>query len=360
MCITNLMYISRHVLFLHRVLCVKRKAGHLSYWDDPRGLSSLLARPRPKFAQVEGVQTTNNNNTTPLSDDGEADVSVDLLRSFTHDPMVISFANHFCSKIAVDPMFCGPGGERLQLALGTEFSRRTVSATEAACNDPNVVRRENAPFAKFCTTMLYHCLVNETPNMLTALVDMFQAVQAVPHTQHSLYLENLKLLEEFYIGPVSQVLGDRCETAETGSLDVNTTTSGLVAKDFVTSLSSTVCAFFTKISSQEAENDVINQYLNTLQVPPRSNVSTSGRLLNAMLCYYDIPSANLIMRCKNGQRDKVLGPNMLVSSFGKQTKENEDGCVLFELGTNAEGADVGVSTRGLVTMMRALRKTSAK
>jgi len=140
----------RLAIAAYRVLCVKRKVGHLSYMEDPQGVSSLLARPRLKLIRSNSAIAER--------------ASADLMRSFTADPHVLAFANHFCSPPGADE------GER------------------------------ERHFIEFCTATLYECLTHEKPEMLNAMVDLYQTSRVFQHAGHSFHIRNLKLLNCFYGG----------------------------------------------------------------------------------------------------------------------------------------------------------------
>jgi hypothetical protein len=147
---------------------------------------------------------------------------------------------------------------------------------------------------------------------------------------------------------------------ETGSGNVAATSSGLVAKDFVTSLSSTVTSFFAKLSraGTKESKDSLCRYLTTLEVPRAdgnnnnnnnnnlAGVEDSERLLHAMLCFYDVPSADVLVKCKGGKRNETLTPAMLMGYLGNQRAKL--------------GGEDGVSPRGLVAMLRSLRSKTGE
>jgi len=139
----------RIAISAYRILCVKRKVGHLSYMEDPQGVSSLLARPRLK--SMRGKST-----------EGEAsDLTSQSMREFTSDPHVLAFAKSFCVK------------------------------REGASEEEEL-------FVEFCTASLYDCLTHEKPEMLDLLVDLYQATNNFTQGSDSFAIRNLLLLEAFY------------------------------------------------------------------------------------------------------------------------------------------------------------------
>ena len=122
-------------LLTYKVLCVKRKVGHLSYGNDHRGVSSLLARPKRT-----------------------SDKSV-ILKDF---PELLAFAQSFC-------VYGGDGG------------------------------KEEKEFTEFCRTVLYDCLAEEKPEVIYTFVELYQATRSMPHDANSpLHARSFNLLATFY------------------------------------------------------------------------------------------------------------------------------------------------------------------
>jgi len=129
----------RNALWAYRVLCVKRKVGHLSYLEDPQGVSSLLARPRPKLFR-------NNNN-------------ADFMRAYTGDPHVLAFSKYFCST----------------------------------SDSP-----EEEELVTFATDTLYECLAHEKPEMLSCMIELYDTGKAIGTSPYTFRARNLQLLYLYY------------------------------------------------------------------------------------------------------------------------------------------------------------------
>lgn len=122
-------------LLAYKVLCVKRKVGHLSYGNDHRGVSSLLARPKRT-----------------------SDKSV-ILKDF---PELLAFAQNFCVQ--------GVGSSS-----------------------------EEKEFTDFCRTVLYDCLAEEKPELIYTFIELYQATRSMPHDTNSpLHARNFSLISTFY------------------------------------------------------------------------------------------------------------------------------------------------------------------
>eukprot|EP00941_MAST-03F_sp_MAST-3F-sp1_P006129 g6129.t1 len=109
------------------VLLLKRKAGHLSYASDPRGLRSLMARSYSAGTRRRKVLS-------------------EFVRAYAHDPKISAFAEHFCR-------------------IGNEMNEENL-CPEGALVDAD----------EFCCSILYECLVEDKPQMLQTYIAIRQSL----------------------------------------------------------------------------------------------------------------------------------------------------------------------------------------
>lgn len=133
------------------VLFVKRKPGFLSYMDDPKGFRSILSRSFPKIFLE-----------TPSSQIGSSLSRTHFVQAFSSDPNILAFVQHFCSSVD---------------SLGLLQS------------NPRALE-----FNSFCTSVLYECLSNGSPEMLSVYMELLSTVDRLAFGYPSLAVWNLKLL----------------------------------------------------------------------------------------------------------------------------------------------------------------------
>jgi len=227
----------------YRVLCVKRKVGHLSYLEDPQGVSSLLARPRLKLMQSKsGVDTH----------------SSDFMRAFTADPHVLAFAKQFCS-----------------------------TASESS-------DEQEREFVEFCTATLYDCLTHEKPEMLNAMISLHQTPRAFKRSSHSFHLRNIKILMAFYADEGMRKLAQTVKPEQQPLIDYA----------FLVSLEDKFRMIFQVFDTNPR---LLRDYLKTLEFPSSNLVSETIKksdgaeeVLNPELLFatylhlYGIPEASTL------------------------------------------------------------------
>jgi len=123
------------------VLYVKKKAGHLSFVQDPHEFRSLLV-------QVGGSDAT----------------TVDVVRSFTESPILLSFAEFMCSS------FKGQNRMRKQ-------------------------KEELLGIDDVCTELLFECLSEEKPEMLFVLLAIHNLIRQKDAKLTTLDVWNIRLLQ---------------------------------------------------------------------------------------------------------------------------------------------------------------------
>jgi hypothetical protein len=95
--------------------------GFLSYLHDPTGCRSILSRPFPNTFAPTTLRTGGKANGT------------DFIRSFSQDPTILAFAQHFCRQQGINHPFIrtrAPGRARnTELAEFVVAEKKKVSGT---------------------------------------------------------------------------------------------------------------------------------------------------------------------------------------------------------------------------------------
>jgi anaphase-promoting complex subunit 1 len=131
------------------VLYVQRKTGFLPYAEDPWGDRSILSRSFPKASALGPASQASKLRNRKLQRE--------FLQSFSADPNILAFANHFCS----------------------EWSG-------------------SSPSLSFFTSVLYECLTHHKHEVLQHYLAIYQLASSLPQLHHSLNLVNFKTLLAFY------------------------------------------------------------------------------------------------------------------------------------------------------------------
>ncbi|XP_073096980.1 anaphase-promoting complex subunit 1 isoform X3 [Manis javanica] len=134
----------KSILSKDGVLYVKLRAGQLSYKEDPMGWQSLLA------------QTVANRNSEARA------FKPETISAFTSDPALLSFAEYFCK--------------------------------------PTVNMGQKQEILDLFSSVLYECVTQETPEMLSAYIAMDQAIRRLGRREMSETSElwQIKLVLEFF------------------------------------------------------------------------------------------------------------------------------------------------------------------
>jgi len=190
------------------VVYVKKRSGHLSYVQDPRALKSLIVQAGGSSGSI-----------------------VDLIRSFTEDPRLISFAELLCDSM-----------EQTSLK-GKEMSamhERTSTLAKESCSD-----------------LLFECLMHGKTEVLSILVSLRNRVmeQDVIHTCN---LWDLRLLR---------------------SIVMHSSSSGIIETDFVALLSEHVDRYF--VNAGFNGDDVVRYFNDPWNRKP---------LLGDFLIWFEVPS----------------------------------------------------------------------
>ncbi len=134
----------RRLLSSGQIVYVKRKTGHISYAQDPRGLRSIIAR------SVPGV--------TDLGAGSDEHSTAEFVQCFSEDPNVLAFARLFCSRM-------------------DDSGATGRSATSGSDED-----------VSFCTNVLHECLAHDKPEILTTYLSIYfhlRQLDAKPDVQVS-------------------------------------------------------------------------------------------------------------------------------------------------------------------------------
>ncbi len=213
-----------------RILFVKRKAGHLSYIQDPRGMRSILAWP---FAKV--IETSNSPYRYSLCPTPLINISLNILL--------------FLSKLTDDPA----------MIAFTKYSHRIILDAED----------------DFLPSVLYECLTHEKTEIVNLYLDMNSAISNVSSGRSSFLtsdLWNLKLILSYYNTEAhKRIVGNEVEP--------------LIQAGYVTSLSIRLRnVFSSKVNPTWIKDYFLNGLLNQLLVEGMERNLTAG-----FLEFYDIP-----------------------------------------------------------------------
>ncbi|XP_048585959.1 anaphase-promoting complex subunit 1 isoform X2 [Nematostella vectensis] len=124
---------------------VKRRAGYLSYADDPKGYRNLLARTFPEQSD-----------------------KTDVVRSFSSEPQMVTFAGLFC--------------------------------------DVHSVCRKEKQQAAFIGAVLHECITDEKPGAIGLYMAIKQAVESVEAHKDPMALWELKLVLSFYGNAFAKII----------------------------------------------------------------------------------------------------------------------------------------------------------
>lgn len=172
-----------HLEVLRRVegaaLLVKRRAGHLSYAQDPHHSRSLLKRATPQRLDFA----------LPVADaaDGEAPSegqkqSGDFLSAFSDDPTISAFAKHFCHPRDSEAVASQPTTARDAI-----FS---LESTPSTSNETSL--------AAFSRAVLYECISHDKPEMVMTYLHLWNALQLSSASRFPRDALLIKLLSSFY------------------------------------------------------------------------------------------------------------------------------------------------------------------
>ena len=146
----------RRLLSSAQIVYVKRKTGHISYAQDPRGLRSIIARSVPGL--------------TDLGAGRDEHSTAEFVQCFSEDPNMLAFARLFCSRMHDDGLGFAPNG-----------------ASHSSVSDEHV---------PFCTNVLHECLAHDKPEILATYLSIYfhlRQLDAKPDVQVSARIHSATL-----------------------------------------------------------------------------------------------------------------------------------------------------------------------
>ncbi|KAI8929931.1 hypothetical protein BC831DRAFT_441633 [Entophlyctis helioformis] len=174
---------------LIRNLWVQRKAGHLSYADDPDGHNSILLMAAPQTLPATR-QTARKPSEMPVDDA--------VLRSFSADPQILAFLRYFCK----------PQGPAREDSLAVDMSA-------------------------FCMQVLFECLTADKLDMIQTHLWLYETMRKVDQGSGALTgidARNLDLIVAHYDSLSRQALQLAVASGMASGGSVLDQTGGVVAE----------------------------------------------------------------------------------------------------------------------------------
>lgn len=137
-------------LYSELTMFVKKKAGSLSYADDPSGIRSLLSRAFAGSASLDAEPSTLDN-------------IVHLCTTFSADPFIMSFAQNICRQLAA-------------LKHAAERSDKQQSSSSSGAGQPPP---RSSDIVSFCHAALYECITHEKTAVLGWYISLYCLVEAL-------------------------------------------------------------------------------------------------------------------------------------------------------------------------------------
>ncbi|KAL1925795.1 uncharacterized protein VTP21DRAFT_678 [Calcarisporiella thermophila] len=218
-----------------QVIFVKRKTGHLSYNEDPKGFRSIFNRSLPRRMRVD-------------AEIGNERASRDeYVKTFSADPQVLAFATHLCH------------GE--------------------------------SDLATFCTPVLYESLTLDKPEAIQIYLQLYQVRQGMERgVVNTLELWNVKLVLAHY-DAIEQFIGEEVEPPLLQESFVSALRNGVdefftgLTRNTERKLSHMVREYFvdTKYPFQfdcKLDAELLSAYLVYYDVPSPASLRTLATLLS--------------------------------------------------------------------------------
>ncbi|ORY08304.1 hypothetical protein K493DRAFT_29218 [Basidiobolus meristosporus CBS 931.73] len=133
---------------------VKRKIGHLSYNEDPKGYRSILTQGFSRLSHMKGASAVTED-----------------MKSFSADPQLQAFTQYFCD---------------IQDA-NTASSVGVGTGTEG--------------LSEFCRSILYECVTKDKPEILHTYLALYHSLQSLRSRVESHSLWNTKIILHYYNSP---------------------------------------------------------------------------------------------------------------------------------------------------------------
>ena len=217
------------------ILFVKRKSGFLPYIEDPEGLRSIFARAFPKTFQIQTSKEIQNYLQSSKSQ---------FVKGFSGKSNILVFVNECCNDSFV--------------------------------KDSEKTKR----FSDFCTSIVYECLSNETPELLFTYLQLIE----FSSTSRNLSLEllNFKLIQSFY---------------QNHPLMKDHNTPKILQQNFLTAVESSIENLFEKNMNYSQQLD---EYISN------PNSKTNRLILGAFLLYKDFPSTLQLKSFYNSTKNENI------------------------------------------------------
>ncbi|KAL0039031.1 hypothetical protein WJX77_005730 [Trebouxia sp. C0004] len=200
-------------LYRTHALYVQRKSGALSYVDDPSGVRSLLSTAFHKgsLSEHEGFDL------------------VHLCATFSANPFIMAFAQHFCSKPTAPPSLHHPIPQ--PSSSQPQESGPDVNARQQGRGASGAVEELRA----FCRLALYECITQEKPGSLPSYLLLYGLMQGILGADNgsgkhkvkgltaglppTIALWNLKLALAYYSSSLGNLSDDIASRSSSGEED---------------------------------------------------------------------------------------------------------------------------------------------
>ncbi|GAA6064503.1 hypothetical protein JCM10212_001811 [Sporobolomyces blumeae] len=238
---------------------VKRRTGHLSYAQDPRGVRSIFTRSKSEV----GSSVTDFGERLKLLSPSASGLR-DFVAAFSDDA-------------------------------------EAIAATERLCL-PADADRSPTEFEAFCAAVLLECLVKDKRDMTGVYLSMFQAhtiLSAASPASDSIWAyEQLRLVVDFYLGGAFKSLFGRTSAikskATSTSPSLSSTREPLVSIPFVDHVS---LSFSKRIRDVVAPTASMSTYLASTD-PSFPTDPTSATELALQLAHHAVPDLTAVERLK--------------------------------------------------------------
>ena len=220
----------------------KRKPGYLSYAEDPKGFRSILSRYFPKSNSEYTSSSTSNKEGGKVGAMEEQQLKEQFIQSFSADPNVLGFSQYFCNSFTS--------------SLSKEFN--TLSSS-----------------------ILYHCLTNESPELISVYMYVLSGIQNVhfASSSRSPHIKNNLLDFIFNFWNMKMMLNYSLLSNHPSS------PSSLLHLSFFESVK---CFWESLFDSLQFSEKYLKEYLLSHSLPSTPSHSLSI-LFICYLIYYDIP-----------------------------------------------------------------------
>ncbi|KAK9766803.1 Anaphase-promoting complex subunit 1 [Basidiobolus ranarum] len=215
---------------------VKRKIGHLSYNEDPKGYRSILTQ-----AFSKNLILSNLKGAPAVIED------MNFLKSFSADPQLQAFAQYFCD---------------------IQNDSTTPHGTSLTNTGPGGL-------SEFCRSVLYECVTKDKPEILHIYLALYHSLQSLRSRVESHSLWNTKIILHYYNSPSYQNL---CEP--------------LIQQEFRAYMENQLSDAFSVVDENSTLSQIIKQYYNCFEFPVNPQVALG--YFRGYLIYNDIPNPQVL------------------------------------------------------------------